>query len=373
MIGAALWLSLCLFHLGDDHWKSKWAFVAVILGAFVAVRSCKQWGITAGLFLGWSILSACTILFRLHPEIEQFPSRTITSLQSLAGASAVILFLLIVAAESYRESWDIWIERAFAASSALGAAFTGFQYVVLGARGQGLGGFVDQSSMHGCLVVIGLPYIIKHFRGWWLGGALAMIALMVGTLLVQAESSTPLGAAAVCGVAWLASSRWKRWGVFDVVVSTAPVLVAVFVTGSWLNPLLFNDSYRFQFWQFFMSWWWRYANIWLGTGFSTFFLYGPMIQLSAKYNSEEGLYVWTHGDWLQLLFEIGIIGFVLAVVVFCEAVWRSYKTERYELLTAIVTFAAVMAVQYPWRLAPFALMGSLLLVMALKRPLRKVP
>jgi len=362
-LGIALWLGLCLFTIEGDAWKSKWAITAVSCGVLVA-GSISSFGIPSRLLFGWMIISACRILFRLDPSLEQFPSQTITSMQAIVGASLVVLLLLVGVGTRYTRAWDRWIEYAFAASSALGAAWIVGQYA-MGARGQGLTGLLDQSSMSGCFVVMGFPFWVKIADPTGYGRAMpyVWIGAMLVLLSIEPQASTPLGAAAVCFVAWLVSSR--RWRLFDLVTVIVPALTAATIGGLWLNPMLFDDSWRVQFWKFFMGWWWDAANIWTGTGFSSFLLYGPMVQLTYKYNTENNLWIWLHSCWLQLIFELGAVGFVLGVVVFLEAVRRAYKQGRHELVAAIVTFGAVMVVQYPWRLAPLAIMGSLLLGMAL--------
>jgi hypothetical protein len=312
------------------------------------------------------IISALRVLFRLDPSLEQFPNSTITSLQMITGLALVCLLLIVAVGTRYRPAWDKWIEYAFAASSIVGAVWIVGQYA-LGARGQGLTGILDQSSMSGCFVVLGFPFWVKIADPTGYGRAMPYVwfGAMLALLSIEPQASTPLGAAAVCFVAWLVSSR--RWRLFDLVTAIVPVLTAATLLGLWLNPLLFDDSLRFQFWKFFMTWWAKNVDVWTGTGFSTFLLYGPMIQLTYKYNTENNLWIWLHGCWLQLIFELGAVGFVLGVVVFLEAVRRAYKQGRHELVAAIVTFGAVMVVQYPWRLAPLALMGSLLGMMALFR------
>lgn len=364
-LGIALWLGLCLFTIEGDAWKSKWAYAAIFTSALFAINIPARLGITARLFVGWSAISALRILFRLDPSLEQFPSPTITAMQAITGTSLCCLLLILAVAESYRPTWDKWIERAFAASSALGAAYIVGQYA-MGARGQGLTGFLDQSAMSGCFVVMGFPFWRKHSDG--LMPFVWLIAMLV-LLLLEPQASTPIGAAAACFVAWLVSSR--RWRLFDLVTVIVPALTAAALLGMWLNPLLFNDSYRVQFWKFFMTWWAKNVDVWTGTGFGTFLLYGPMIQLTYKYNTENNLWIWLHSDWGQLLFELGIVGFLLGVAVFVQAVVRAYRAGRHELVAALVTFAAVMVPQYPFRLASFALMGSLVLAMALYRPTKE--
>lgn len=352
--------------MDGDLREIQWAILAVVFSVFVAVRTRKTYGVFAALLVGWMTLSGVLIMTGQSDSINAFGSRTRNQFLALSGSSVSFLLLFVLVAHSYRSSWNKWIQRTIAVSSAAGAVYIIAQYA-MGARGQGLTGILDQSAMSGCMVVVGFPFWARsaHRLPWipfaWLG-------VMLGLLLLEPQSSTPMGAAIVCFVAYLTSSRWHRWGLFDIVVSGTPVVVGLGFLAKFINPLFFDDSYRFQFWKFFMREWWERANVWTGTGFGTAALHLAGTQMFHKYNTENNLWLWLHSDFLQLAYELGFVGLALGVAVFVAAVVRAYRARRHELVAAIVTAAAVGSVQYPLRLGPFATLIAFLLMSALYDP-----
>lgn len=86
---------------------------------------------------------------------------------------------------------------------------------------------------------------------------------------------------------------------------------------------LYQDPQRLAMWRAFTDWWWHHANIWVGTGVGTFQWLGPEIQAWTP-----PLWFFLHNDWLQLLFETGIIGLLLAVGIFGWTLTRARTTLK---------------------------------------------
>lgn len=112
------------------------------------------------------------------------------------------------------------------------------------------------------------------------------------------------------------------------------------------DPAVFNDSARFICWEWSMKWWWANANHWIGTGFGTYGLLGPMIQiLESKMIGT--WYAEMHNDWLQCLFEFGYIGLAIAISTVGWLIYR-VRHDKY-LLSTVITFAACAFLYYPTR------------------------
>lgn len=71
---------------------------------------------------------------------------------------------------------------------------------------------------------------------------------------------------------------------------------------------------RFEMWESFLDWWAHYANIWIGAGIGSFEWVGPYLDPGQTFRNQHlGFYV-MHNEWLQLLFESGIIGLVCGLI-----------------------------------------------------------
>ena len=117
---------------------------------------------------------------------------------------------------------------------------------------------------------------------------------------------------------------------------------------------LINPSDRFEKWSLFMSWWWDYGKHLLGTGLGSFEWLGFVIQGQPKHNQ----FLMMHNEYLQVLFEGGVIGLTLFLTGFVFTLKKSKETHWLFLtwIMAGITFLT----QYPLR---FMILQTFLVLM----------
>jgi len=107
-----------------------------------------------------------------------------------------------------------------------------------------------------------------------------------------------------------------------------------------------ND--RFGVWKLIWDWFWENPFHWFGMGAGTAYQLVPWIQKSADPSSEErGLYVYLHNEYLSGLFELGIIGLSLALLIYFRSLVRMYQAKRvneFAFLCALGTSALTMPI-----------------------------
>lgn len=118
-----------------------------------------------------------------------------------------------------------------------------------------------------------------------------------------------------------------------------------------------------KFWKFFVD----HKNIWLfGTGPGTGFYYGPALQLESSLRNNvpitEDVFVFFHNEYLQGLFELGIVGLVLGLVVYGRALWGS----RGRVQESLILFSIMGFTQFSLHMPLPALAFSALLVLGLR-------
>lgn len=137
------------------------------------------------------------------------------------------------------------------------------------------------------------------------------------------------------------------WGLYrrsikEKLITLACTLI-IPLTGALLIGKDVLESYdRFQVWQIFMNWFHANANIWTGTGTGTFEWIGPAILDRTK-----GVYLFMHNEYLQVLFEQGVIGFALMILVMIQCVHLARK--RPAILASIAALSVAMLTQFPFR------------------------
>lgn len=97
-----------------------------------------------------------------------------------------------------------------------------------------------------------------------------------------------------------------------------------------------SGSARLEGWKHYMTWWWDNANRLVGTGIGTFEGMGPFIPHVPK---TEEIYLYMHNDYLQMLFEGGIIGLLLMLV---GCAYFVFKTKRSYLAYSVLGFLVCM-------------------------------
>lgn len=134
---------------------------------------------------------------------------------------------------------------------------------------------------------------------------------------------------------------------------------------------LLNSSDRFKIWSFMMARWAHPQNLLFGTGLGTYHVFS--INLQHYGNVAPGSF-WSrmHNEWLQSVFETGIVGTLLFLAVYCKAIWDSFREKAFDIVACLILFGIYMGANSALHHAPPAIFGAWILVCALRRePLLK--
>ncbi len=356
------WIALLFFHYGADFWWSKWAFYAFLGSVLSGVVIARSVTVLVGVFFAYQVLTGVRLTFWRVTELATIPPHSATAMESVVGQALVLLLLSGFAALLYRPTWDKWIRLGLAVGTILGALHVIFAYAS-GLRDFKISGFLEQGGMSGCLLAVGAPFLGVFRKKWMIVSAWTVTSIAILILLKENESSNSIGVFVVTVATLLLYKYWGRVSRAWLLGLTSVSVAGLGLVSLKLNPLLFSDSTRFEIYRVMMGWWWKDGSILFGKGYGSFILYGPWIQVHQKF-SLQAYFIWMHSDWIQILFESGIVGLALSVAVTCQILYRA--RHRVELLVSIVAFIATMVFQFPWHLANFAAAGTLLGLMALK-------
>jgi O-antigen ligase len=222
------------------------------------------------------------------------------------------------------------------------------------------GGSLSNPSMNSSMIVATLPFLIKHTGGKvrWIA-----LALAVGSVFLSKGS---IGIGLLCALAVLYAIRFKWWKL----LALAPLPLAV---GAFQMPLnlLFNSGNRFNAWEFLMgAWAKRPINYPFGTGYGTFGVFSANLQVSSgKFQND--WWIWLHNDWLEVLFTLGVVGLVLALLVYASALWRLYCRGEHTETISLCLFGLVMGCNYPAHQPISALFGAWIVLLGLLKTTNK--
>lgn len=192
--------------------------------------------------------------------------------------------------------------------------------------------------------------------------------LLIPIALLLTDTSTGiLGLGASISLYFWAKSGFKeRIMIFAGIGGLLIAGLGFFLQGK----ILLDSSGRYGVWRITYQFWRDHLNHWIGAGLGTYFLYGPSIQVTNEINqghTNQWLpgFFWAHQENWQILFELGIIGFVLANATVFTAIWKHKKNAA--LFSSLITYYLIAQTQMPLRHVVFALLGAWLVHQSLCR------
>lgn len=140
----------------------------------------------------------------------------------------------------------------------------------------------------------------------------------------------------------------RRWALL--------LLVPPFLAWAYTHPWRFDEHERWTFYARAIKYWWAHCDIWTGTGLGSFPVMGPVVQRAFQDLGPQWLSA--HSDFVQVLFETGILGASLAVWVLVDTLVLLEERPRMALLALIAFgvfyFPLAIPIVVVWGLAVVA-------------------
>ena len=114
---------------------------------------------------------------------------------------------------------------------------------------------------------------------------------------------------------------------------------------------------RFEMWTEFINWWKNNANFYFGTSLGSFEWIGLTLYPGEKMHIFR--FYLMHNDWLQILFESGIIGLTLSIIFYCYITFKIRKLEH--VLAMWLSLGAMMFLYYPMHVFILQVVGLIIL------------
>lgn len=114
---------------------------------------------------------------------------------------------------------------------------------------------------------------------------------------------------------------------------------------------LLESGGRVDIWRVLIAAWKNQA--WVGYGAGTWEILGPHFQIMNNMR-DGGLYrffIFAHNDWLQLLFEFGILGLAGFLTIYVAAIARSFK-KNFNYFVGLLSFGLFAVLWFPLHLFP---------------------
>jgi hypothetical protein len=189
------------------------------------------------------------------------------------------------------------------------------------------GGIVGNPSISMGLTVCLLPIVLGVFQ------RRLVPLLLVALAVILSKSSIAVGLFILCNVLYFLPKKKP----IPIACMAAAALLSLGSAYLYLGANLFNSSNRVMIWKFMMQRWLAPWNIPFGTGIGTYHVFS--INLQHYGNVAPGSYWNTmHNDWLQGLFELGLMGLFLMVATYIVAIGNMIRAKEKGILISLCLF-----------------------------------
>lgn len=347
----------------EDHWWGTWWVVLGISVVFISLAISKKTHPSIGLAVLSSLMSALYVFMDKTLYSELGPSTAMAMDNVSMGSYLSFITLLFLFYMASRRHLDI-LEDCFAYLCMINSVYT-LATAYLGSDQMGLFG---NASMNGMMIVATYPLLVmRPERNLYYNKSLRDLTNYSYTILKDlACILIPILAVAfskahvpIFGMALF----WVLFLFFQLRIKTSSLIsILISVTGffvisiHYLSSDAFHDNGRFEMWKMAFKGWDRFNPL-FGSGQGTAFMWIPSFQEDSGLN-QNNWFIWMHNDWLQILFEQGILGFGLAVIAYGFVISRSF--QRPYLVTSVLLYGAMALFNFPMHLAVHSVLGLFL-------------
>lgn len=333
-------------------WIYRWLLLAALMFAFFGARVMTKVSVLPALCVMYFAMQALGYaMIPMHPQLS---NRFQTALHVSAFHSALVFVIVPIFMMARGSRWRLafFSVSCFFALSVAALILSVACFFQYGEQVRGVP-FFGNASMTGTFIAI----VASGFPGLW--------PLIVIPSLAALKVTTPF---AVLFAGLLVRSlhpktdgttRLPMWGKLSLLAG----LLSSVVYYGWDK---FSSGHgRYHVWRLAIGWH-QEQNGWirtLGAGPGSVPLIVPQLQEAAGLpHTSQSFFSWLHNDWLQILFEQGTLGLLLALTLFGVACWRTKRNPR--ALAMVVAYGVAMTTNYPLRLPLTAFLGIMLLGVA---------
>ena len=320
---------------------TQWGIVSTFLVLVLTFYARKKLGYIVPLTAALLILNGIFLIF--FPHWQRYPTTPIPILKALHNNVAVSTLIVTLCSVTLYAIPKRAITKAFhlIAPLTLLNALIVILCQMLGITLEGNPGpsgfsywssFCDYSGQNGCFIALATPTVFRRFGHG--AGIFCVLAIIY---------SGAVAPYMVLGFSSLAALVWQK----------PRALQFTTITLALLCPLLgfVPFSGRIEFYIAFMSTWLDRGYYLLGMGPGSLQFWNKPILREHDLLTNTAVQVpWLHSDWLQLLFEYGLLGLIPFIILFCLALRRFWKSNT-DAWSILLGLSATAMFNYPMRYA----------------------
>lgn len=351
---------ICIFSLNSDKYWSPWIPLEVMAVMVFCNTIIKRYGYVASICFGYPILLSMYIFSIYTPEDNHEILLRVKniSLQTTFSFMCVVLGVGLLKSRTHK-----FFEETFPYLCVLNSVLIIIETFFVESPTLRIG-FLNNASMAGCFTACTFPYLVfKKTKRHIIFDMVALVSSIWAIFLVR--SSIPLATFGVVIFSYiLVSDNFSNMK--NKILTGIVTILTITGAGILFIPDIMKDSGRYEIWSTVYGWWSRNVNQWFGIGNGEWIYLGPKIQREFKIETGPP-FGWAHNDWLQILIELGYVGLFFTSLLFVYALLRCYIKRRNYEFSALCGLGFTALLNFPLRLAPFALVSAVIFARALDK------
>lgn len=379
-------LFICLSQRGLDHQTVQWKYGFLVFSLPFAICLYDKFRSIPLMLCFLSTFFSANYLLNDSYNIYAHSSFLVFKSFQASGASTIATLLLFAfTCYGLRKAHFKSLEGIFGFLGILNAVIVIIQGILygpgVGRNGDVGSGFFSYAGMNACFIACVYPFSDRlcekifstRSKGllFQYSTKMLLVALVISSLIVS-QATIPFGVFFVSFLAYELSLLRREIlfqalaVVFSLFLSLAPSITTL--------PDFWGGSSRLSMYQDFMGWWFDKGQWISGMGQGSFENLSLPIQkelgkAEVKSQTEKGIayikYDTMHSDWIQLLFEQGIIGFIATLFLVLECLKILWKRRSHAAFGVFLAFNACAVLNYPLHIFVFSFLGAFLVGHAL--------
>ncbi len=347
------------------NWLLDYHYQYTAVLALSAFFFCNNWvkprfGIPASLLLAFCAYSAIWVWAFVQNRYVNVDPYNQMALRYFAADSIAKIMLICVPMMLLAENRQrmLLLGEIACSTFVVGNSAVALWEARNGCTGLTCGGLIGNPSISMGLMVCILPVFIRSWKQWPI---LVMACLAV--FLSKSSIAVGLLAAYACLYSVSMIRKSPKWLLFPFFATAAIFSIAHYAIG---GKELLNDSDRFMVWKEMLYHWNVPGNFHFGTGIGTYHVFSINLQ---QINHIAGSMWWNtlHNDWLQMLFECGVVGVSLLIFSYCSALRKIWREKNWPISISIILYGIYMALDPALHNPVPILFGVWLFTYALRR------
>ena len=330
-------------------WREQQLIAVILLGVYFSWRVGKRTHLYAGLVMAWTLISSSLVFMNLYSDLNvvvplKWDKTTYANLRdrmdSLTAQAYIFSSMMAFAALTVKHrTINLFLGLGLPIFVVVNCTLIVFFKF----------GLFNNLAMDSTFIAMVYPLMMlrpemREDRVTLPYNLLAVLAMFMPIVAFR-ESTAFFVLIGGFGAYFMARGLWKE----VLLISMAVLSLAYFVTGD----ELFNSRGRLAHWDMFFQWWDVNANRLIGTGTGSFEWLGERIQNKSAPGIKEGVYLWMHNEYLQVLFEQGVVGLVLMLGLVYKCLQLSWKTPWLFAANAGVLVSFLTQFPLRWPLSMF--------------------